>query len=752
MGRLVRRPRTLWKQLEPHSPLGWLGALVGLWLAVTGLSLILFLASYVPVPKDWNSLLTGGQGWPSALLSVSLLAAWLLSILYAIRLSGRAMIRVLGWWLGKILLFLTERTGNEVLLQLVPSSRVTERELAHHAGIYLPYAGRDPVTLFVRKLGDVLHSLNLTDVVIVSAEYRLSAIELRLLADRHQTERLFVFEKRLIAQLGEGGVLRQVGPDLLLTVWGIDKVSDSATLVGQTCGCAELIPLCLLPARSLRGPAILYVSREALGHALVASQDRRLAGQLLAGLAVRIKDLYPPDTHDAWMIADNDLGISWSQQSYDRRDHPMDRPDLGVRSVSLNEVQLELQERTGGEARHDRPDILLIVREASELDWQDESVSSLTTAGRDCGVYLIAGSTSPEHLDQWCINEFATRLVVNLPDREQRRRLLGPERFNFWVASKGGLAIRSRLLGYLKAKMPPSPSPRLPIPLADAHGTMPDQSKRKVEPEAVAQLVAPSADITEREPVEIVRSDFDPDAHQVAAEQHAEDTELASKQDESTMVPAADTQRIIPISTPYYVRLFGEFSLERTNGELIYQAKRGIIPVELIAYLAAQPDLSENKDILARRIWETDEKTMSQSLTSATNEIKAWFKNAGDSDVTLIKAVGRGPKSPRALDASLVTSDVRHFRQAVGYAEDLIEKQPARAMAALREAVDLYRGDFVPGLTRDWAVEARRRLRAEFIETLEKLIFLCEQSPRCREDVEALRRQLVDARQRQTMR
>ncbi len=744
----MQRPQTLWKQLEPRSPLGWLGALVGLWLAVTVLALILFLSGYVPTRDAWGTLLTGGPGWPTALLSVSLLAAWLLSILHAIRLSGRAVIRALGWWLGKLLLFLTERTGNEVLLRLVPGSRITERELAHHAGIYLPYAGRDPVTLFIRKLRDVLRSLNLMDVVIISAEYRLSAIELRLLADHHEAERLLLFEKRLIAQLGKGGVLRRDGCELLLTVWGIDEMANGPGTMYPGDGRAALVPLCLLPASRLRGPAILHVDLNVLGHTLVVSRERRLAEHLLVGLVLRVRDVYHPHALRVCILGNGEPPSSERQYSYRRSGHLVAISDLGAGIVSLDEVYAELQARQEVASSPERPDMLLILHDASELDWHDERLWALRRAGLSHGIYLLAASTSPERLESSSLNEFTTRLITASPDREQRRRLLDPEGLYRWFRPRDGIEIGTRMLGYQRGKSLPPPFTRCVVPTADVANTLPHVQPTAQEPEVPAQPASQPPEATRPEADEDSVSRPSSPAEQRDTALRVENAQPTSDEIRTDLVGKDGRKTTFPISTPYYVRLFGDFSLERANGEAIKRARRSSHPIELVAYLAARPNLSENKDLLARRIWEVDEERMNQSLTSATNEIKAWFKDAGDSDVTLVKAIGRGPKSPRALDATLIISDVWHFRQAVGYAEDLIEKEPERAMVALREAVDLYRGDFVPGLTRDWAVAVRQQLRGEFIRALQKLIALCEQSGRC-QDVDMLRRRLVDSRQRQ---
>ncbi len=59
-----------------------------------------------------------------------------------------------------------------------------------------------------------------------------------------------------------------------------------------------------------------------------------------------------------------------------------------------------------------------------------------------------------------------------------------------------------------------------------------------------------------------------------------------------------------------------------------------------------------------------------------------------------------------------VTTDVSRF----------LHLSQAQDIPTLRQAVDLYRGDFLPDCDQDWALIERERLRARYIETLQRLV------------------------------
>ncbi len=63
------------------------------------------------------------------------------------------------------------------------------------------------------------------------------------------------------------------------------------------------------------------------------------------------------------------------------------------------------------------------------------------------------------------------------------------------------------------------------------------------------------------------------------------------------------------------------------------------------------------------------------------------------------------------------TLDVDDFENSVAH---------ANSSATLREAVNLYRGELLPGCYDDWILPERERLRQKFVETLERLILLLE--------------------------
>jgi DNA-binding SARP family transcriptional activator len=69
--------------------------------------------------------------------------------------------------------------------------------------------------------------------------------------------------------------------------------------------------------------------------------------------------------------------------------------------------------------------------------------------------------------------------------------------------------------------------------------------------------------------------------------------------------------------------------------------------------------------------------------------------------------------------------DVAEFERALTAAQQAeVQADRAGQIAALRQAVDLYTGDFLPRFFDDWVLEARQRLRNSFLSALSTLILL----------------------------
>ncbi|MFL5699029.1 MAG: BTAD domain-containing putative transcriptional regulator, partial [Ktedonobacteraceae bacterium] len=73
------------------------------------------------------------------------------------------------------------------------------------------------------------------------------------------------------------------------------------------------------------------------------------------------------------------------------------------------------------------------------------------------------------------------------------------------------------------------------------------------------------------------------------------------------------------------------------------------------------------------------------------------------------------------------TLDVAEFEHALTKADQAQQTGEQHAMRqALEEAVQLYRGDLLPGAYEEWLLAERERLRQQFLGVLERLVLLLE--------------------------
>lgn len=127
----------------------------------------------------------------------------------------------------------------------------------------------------------------------------------------------------------------------------------------------------------------------------------------------------------------------------------------------------------------------------------------------------------------------------------------------------------------------------------------------------------------------------------------------------------------------------------------------------LIAYLAMQPDRPHSREQLATLLWgDRFEEQARQSLRQTLTSVR---KAVGDSVVTDEGGV--------SLPANTFVCDATDF-EALASAQDV---------EGVRQACELYRGDFIDSLTNvssdfdDWASVERTRLRNRFLDALELL-------------------------------
>lgn len=150
----------------------------------------------------------------------------------------------------------------------------------------------------------------------------------------------------------------------------------------------------------------------------------------------------------------------------------------------------------------------------------------------------------------------------------------------------------------------------------------------------------------------------------------------------------------------FSLRLFGGFALQRGGEPVAISVKKSRA---LLAYLALHPDRIHAREKLATLLWgDRFDKQARQSLRQAITILRRELAVGDDSDIFI------GDREQLGIDRSAIEIDVQKFREAMAGGTE----------SAIRGAIELYRGDLLPGFTADaeefdgWLDQERRRLRS----------------------------------------
>ncbi len=168
-----------------------------------------------------------------------------------------------------------------------------------------------------------------------------------------------------------------------------------------------------------------------------------------------------------------------------------------------------------------------------------------------------------------------------------------------------------------------------------------------------------------------------------------------------------------------HIHLLGEFRLSAGDTPVTTLDQERL--QALLAYLVLQRATPHSRRQLAFQLW--PDSTEAQARTNLRSLIHRLRQALPDADAFL------------HIDAQMVqwradapcTLDVAAFEQALARAAQAGQRgDQTAARSALQEAVDLYRGDLLPGWYDDWVLLERERLRQAFLAVLERLIVLLE--------------------------
>jgi DNA-binding SARP family transcriptional activator len=147
---------------------------------------------------------------------------------------------------------------------------------------------------------------------------------------------------------------------------------------------------------------------------------------------------------------------------------------------------------------------------------------------------------------------------------------------------------------------------------------------------------------------------------------------------------------------------------------------------EFFCYLLLHPDHPHSREVLAALLWGNSPTAQSKKyLRQALWQLQSYLNPLAcpaDRRLLLIEPdwVLLNSKSDFWLDVAVFE---RAFNLAHGIAGRDLDDETA---SALREAVDLYRGDLLEGWYQDWCLYERERLQNLYIAILEKLMDHCE--------------------------
>ncbi|HYX51428.1 MAG TPA: BTAD domain-containing putative transcriptional regulator [Ktedonobacteraceae bacterium] len=141
----------------------------------------------------------------------------------------------------------------------------------------------------------------------------------------------------------------------------------------------------------------------------------------------------------------------------------------------------------------------------------------------------------------------------------------------------------------------------------------------------------------------------------------------------------------------------------------------------LLAYLVLHRGVPQSRTSLASMLW--PDSTEEQAHTNLRNLLYKLRQALPDSEQYLI--VNRHMLMWQ--DNDCWTMDVQEFEQAVNIAEqaELMEDY-AMARQALANAMELYRGNLLPGCYDEWILQERERLSQMYLGVIEKLLHLQE--------------------------
>lgn len=172
------------------------------------------------------------------------------------------------------------------------------------------------------------------------------------------------------------------------------------------------------------------------------------------------------------------------------------------------------------------------------------------------------------------------------------------------------------------------------------------------------------------------------------------------------------------------ITLFGPFEVQRDGRPVAGLEARKT--QELLAFLLIQRSRAYSREFLAEMLWgeraaAQSKKYLRQTLWQVHSALDGSSQGADDGALLAVEG-----EWVRCNERCPLTLDVAQFELAHAQAAGVAGGQLDTARAdALDQAVQLYRGDLLPGCYEDWCIFERERLQTMYLAMLDKLIDRC---------------------------
>jgi predicted ATPase len=158
----------------------------------------------------------------------------------------------------------------------------------------------------------------------------------------------------------------------------------------------------------------------------------------------------------------------------------------------------------------------------------------------------------------------------------------------------------------------------------------------------------------------------------------------------------------------------------------------------LLAYLAFYQQKQHPREQLINLLWPDAEPTAARNrLTQALVWLRPRLEPSDLERGTLLIS----DRHTIGLESPSLQTDVAEFEEALLIADSRIE--PVLQIESLRRAIDLYRGELLPGYYEDWVLTERQRLFNQFLSALQRLAGLYEQTQEYDRALDCARRALT---------